>query len=397
MKEVVVVAAARSAFGKRGGMFKTVEALDLGANTVKGLLERTKLLERTSVDDVYVGSAYPAANAHSHARYLTLESGLPVSVSSTSVEMQCGSSLIAVNNAAYKIAVGMADVIIAGGVESHSRRIVKFPTWLDSYKFVAPAAIPTRYSHKDEDNIPMSKISDLMAEKWSISREESDEFACRSQELMLKGIRTGFTGSEIVPYVIPATRKTPEQVLDKDEFPRETAVENLSRLKPVYADGVTTAGNACGMNDGAAFLLLMSADRAKELGYEPIARWIYGGSTACEPKYMGIGASYALQKALKYTKLTLDDLCVIECNEAFAAQNLSCIRDLESAYGKKLNMDKWNPNGGAISIGHPNGASGARIAYWAIHQMNLTGGHYAAATTCCGGGQGVAAIFENLH
>lgn len=397
-REVVLVAAARSAFGRRGGMFRTVDALDLGANVVRGLLDRTKLLERTEVDDVFVGSAYADAISNSHARYVTLASGLPESVSSTSLEMQCGSAITALNYAAYKIAMGGADTIIVGGVESHSRKIVKFPTWLDSYKFIAPAALPIKFGPKDEHNMLMPKISDHMAEFWHISREECDEYALRSQQLMGEAIQTGFTGPEIVPYVIPATRKAPEQVLTLDEYPRpSTTIEGLSGLRPLYEGGVTTAGNSSGVNDGASFVLLMSAERAWECGYEPYARWICGASAGCRPDLMGIGASYASQKALKACGLKLSDIDVWECNEAFAAQNLSCIKDLEEACGDKIDMSRWNPHGGAIAIGHPNGASGTRIAWWAVHQMELTGGRFACVTSCCGGGQGTTAILENLR
>lgn len=397
-REVVLVSAARSAFGRRGGIFRGVDALDLGANVLKGMLERTKLLEKTAVDEVLVGSAYSDAISNTSARYVTLASGLPESVAATSMEMQCGSALTALNYAAYKIACGGAEVICVGGVESHSRKIVKFPTWLDSYKFIAPAALPVRFGPKEEHNTLMPKISDLMAEKWGITRRECDEYALRSQQLMANAIASGFTGPEIIPYVIPATRKTPEQVLCKDEHPRpETTLESLEKLKPLYEGGVTTAGNSSGVNDGASFVLVMSAERAKACGYQPYARWVFGAAAGCRPDLMGIGASYASQKALKGAGLKLSDIDVWECNEAFAAQNLSCIKDLQEASGEKIDKRKWNPNGGAIAIGHPNGASGTRIVWWAMHQLELTDGRYACVTSCCGGGQGTAAILENLR
>lgn len=397
-REVVLVAAARSAFGRRGGMFRTVDALDLGANVVRGLLDRTRLLDRTVVDDVFVGSAYADAISNSHARYVTLASGLPESVSSTSLEMQCGSAITALNYAAYKIAMGGADTIIVGGVESHSRKIVKFPTWMDSYKFIAPAALPVKFGPKDEHNLLMAQISDRMAAHWQISRQACDEYALRSQQLMEKAIQSGFTGPEVVPYVIPAARKTPEQVLLKDEYPRPaTTLEGLSQLRELNQGGVTTAGNSSGVNDGASFVLLMSAEHARECGYEPYARWVFGASAGCRPDLMGIGASYASQKALKACGLKLSDIDVWECNEAFASQNLSCIKDLEKASGERIDMNRWNPNGGAIAIGHPNGASGTRIVWWAAHQLELTGGRYACVTSCCGGGQGTTVILENLR
>jgi len=398
MREVVLVDAARSAFGKRGGIFKNIDALDLGAHVLNGLLEKTGLLDRTRVDDVFVGSAYSDAISNSSARYVTLASGLPEDVASTSMEMQCGSAITGLNQAAYKIATGAADVICVGGVESHSRKIVKFPTWLDSYKFIAPAALPVNFGPLERHNTLMAKISDLMAARWNISREACDDYALRSQQLMGEAIRSSFTGPEIIPYTVPATKHSPELTLEKDEHPRpETTLSALQKLRPIYDDGVTTAGNASGVNDGASFVLVMSAKRAEECGYVPYARWVFGTAVGCAPEFMGIGASYASQKALKGAGLKLNDIDVWECNEAFAAQNLSCIKDLESATGERIDMDKWNPHGGAIAIGHPNGASGTRITWWAMHHLELTGGRYACVTSCCGGGQGVTAILENLR
>lgn len=205
----------------------------------------------------------------------------------------------------------------------------------------------------------MIHVSDGMAKQWNISRTQCDEFAARSQERLQKAYERGVTGDEIIPYTIPATRKTPEIVVDKDEFPRPgTTVEVLSKLRTVLPDGVTTAGNASGRNDGAAFLLMMSADKAKELGYEPMARWVMGADIGVPPHIMGIGPAFSNLKAMKLAGLTIPDFDVFECNEAFAAQNLGVIKEMEHQSGAKIDQEKWNPNGGAISIGHPNGASG---------------------------------------
>ncbi len=397
-REVVLVDGARSAFGKRGGCFKDVDALDLGGHVIRGMLEGNDLLNRTSVDDVFIGSAYSDAISNAHGRYVTLAAGLPENVSGTSIEMQCGSAITALNYAAYKIAMGGADVIIAGGVESHSRKIVKFPTWLDSYKFKAPAALPVKFGPEDWMNTLMPYNSDLMAKEWDISREACDEYALRSQQLMAKAIESGFTGPEIIPYVFPATRKTPEIVITKDEHPRpQTTAESLAKLAPIYEGGVTTAGNSSGVNDGASMILLMSAEKAKECGYEPYARWLFGASEGCRPNLMGIGASYSNLKALKALGLKISDIDVWESNEAFAAQILSVIKDMETKTGEKVDMNKFNPNGGAIAIGHPNGASGTRIVWWAMKQLEQSGGRYGCISTCCGGGQGTTAIIENLR
>lgn len=397
-REVVLVDGARTAFGKRGGMFKDVDALDLGAHVVKGLLKKTDLLSRTEVDDIFVGSAYSDAISNAAGRYIALASGLPEKVSGTYIEMQCGSAITALNYAAYKIAMGGADVILAGGVESHSRKIVKFPTWLESYKFIAPAALPVKFGPEEWMNSLMPYNSDLMAKEWKISREACDEYALRSQQLMDKAIKSGFTGPEIIPYIKPATKKTPELVLDKDEHPRpNVTAESLAAMNPIYEGGVTTAGNSSGVNDGASFILLMSAEKAKECGYEPYARWIYGCSEGCKPNLMGIGASYSNLKALKALNMKLKDIDVWESNEAFAAQILSCIKDMEEKTGEKVDMNKFNPNGGAIAIGHPNGASGTRITWWCMKELERTGGRFGSISSCCGGGQGSTAIIENLR
>ncbi|MBQ6900425.1 MAG: thiolase family protein [Firmicutes bacterium] len=397
-REIVFVDAARTAFGKMGGGLAKVPAMDLGAHVIKALVEKNQLLERTKVDDVFVGCAFTDALTNTPGRYLTLNAGLPEDVSGTYIEMQCGSAITAMNYAAYKMMAGASDVIIVGGVESHSNRIAKFSMSAEPYKLQPPTAIPNRLTPNLEQNTPMIKNNDLMAEKWNISRMESDEFALRSQELMAKAIETGFTGPEIVPYIFPATKKRPEIVIDKDEHPKPgTTLEGLQKLRPVFEGGVTTAGNASGVNDGAAFVIMMTAEKAKECGFEPIARWVGGASMGCQANLMGIGASYSTLKALKSLNMKLSDLDVIECNEAFAAQNLACIKDMQEQTGEIIDMKRWNPNGGAIAIGHPNGASGGRVAWFCMNQLMKTGGRYGAFTSCCGGGQGTTAIIENLR
>ena len=243
----------------------------------------------------------------------------------------------------------------------------------------------------------MIHVSDGMAKKWNVSRSECDEYALRSQQRLQKAYERGITGSEIIPYTIPATRKTSEVVIDKDEFPRpSTTLEGLAKLRSVLPEGVTTAGNASGRNDGAAFLLMMSADKAKELGYEPLARWVMGADVGVAPHEMGIGPALSNLKAMKLAGLKVSDFDVFECNEAFAAQNLSVIREMETQSGTTIDQEKWNPNGGAISIGHPNGASGARIAMFAMRELIRTSGRYGLFSSCCGGGHGTTTIIENL-
>jgi acetyl-CoA C-acetyltransferase len=238
-----------------------------------------------------------------------------------------------------------------------------------------------------------------MAEKWGITREACDEFAYRSQMRAAASTEKGYFTEEIVPITIPATKKTPEVIFTTDEHLRPTTtLEGLAKLRTVRGTetSVTTAGNASGLNDGAAFVLMMTAEKAKELGYTPIARWVGGAHHGVQEDYMGIGPAFSNMKALNKLGLTVDDIDVFECNEAFAAQNLSVIKEMEYQSGKSIDQAKWNPNGGAIAIGHPNGASGARIAMFAMRHLEQTGGRYGIVSSCCGGGLGTTTIIENL-
>ncbi len=396
IRNVVIVYYARSAFGRQGGVFRDIPASDLAGVVMKKLIEKSGI-DKNLVDGVMMGSAFNDMQTISLARYAEQVAGLPFSATGTTVEMQCGSGIVSINHAAWAIALGYADVMVAGGAESCSTAPAKFPTNNTPYRMIAPAAVKQKLSPFPEMDIPMIEISDKLASMYNITREQCDSFACDSQWRLQDAYRNGVIGPEIVPYTHPATRKTAETTIDMDEHPRpDTTMEGLSKLRTVYEDGVTTAGNASGLNDGAAFLLMMSAERAKELGFKPIARWVASGTAGCRPDLMGLGAGYALLAALKHAGISLKDLDVIECNEAFAAQNLAVIGDLEDKTGMKIDRSRWNPNGGAIAIGHPNGASGARIAMFAMRQLEVTGGKYGAFTACCGGGQGAAAILENL-
>ena len=399
MREVVFVDGCRSAFGKQGGSLSSMAGSEIAGEVIKGLLERTQIMERGGVDSVFAGCALKDSVAVGPARYAALLAGLPYEIPATFIEMQCGSAITAINAAACKILAGLSDVMIVGGMESWSRRVALFSMCQEPFKLIPPTAIPERLAPLDEENISMLQVSDGMAKKWGISREQCDEYALNSQLRLAEAYKKGITGDEIIPIKFAATRKTPEIVVDKDEFPRPgTTLEGLGKLRAVLGpDGFTTAGNASGMNDGAAFVLMMTAEKAKELGYEPIARWVTGSDVGVQPSVMGIGPAYSNLKALKQAGLTIDDLDVFECNEAFAAQNLSVIKEMESLSGKTIDMAKWNPNGGAIAIGHPNGASGARVGMFAMRQLELTGGKYGLFSSCCGGGHGTTTVIENLR
>lgn len=397
MREVVIVDGARSAFTNFGGGLKTLASVDIASRVVDGLLERTGILERGTVDSLMAGCALGDMKTKAIARYIVLQSKLPLECSGTFVEMQCGSAITGLNHAAWKIMTGMADVVVVGGMESYSTLTAKFPMSRPQYKLIPPYPIALGLTPNPERNIDMVSVSDKMAKKWNVTRTEADEFAARSQQRLAKAYEKGITGSEIIPITIPATRKTPETIIDKDEFPRpSTTAESLSKLRAVNADGVTTAGNASGRNDGAAFLLVMTAEKAREYGYQPIARWVGGAHHGVQEDYMGIGPAYSNLKAMKQLGLGIKDIDVFECNEAFAAQNLSVIREMEAQTGEHIDQEKWNPNGGAISIGHPNGASGARITMFAMRQLEQTGGRFGVISSCCGGGLGTTAIIKNL-
>lgn len=396
MKNVVIVDGLRTPFGRLGGGLRQFHTVDLGAMAIRSLMEKSGL-DPKDLDAVYFGTANGDAKCPNPARFASLQAGLPYETSAVAVEMQCGSAIASINHAAYRIAMGDADVILVGGAETFSQRFVKFSTSVEPYKMIAPAAIPPSLAPAPEDNLIMLQVSDLMAKRWEISREACDEFALRSQMRAKAADESGFLAKRIAPVVIPATKKTPEVIIEKDEHPRpQTTAEALAKLKPVYEGGVTTAGNASGRNDGASMLLMMSEEKAKALGYTPLVRWVGGCDVGCDPKYMGIGPAYSNLKLLQKNGLRVSDVDVFECNEAFAAQNLSVIKEMENLSGEKIDQAKWNPNGGAIAFGHPNGASGGRVALFAIQQLLDTDGKYGIISSCCGGGLGVSSLFEKI-
>jgi acetyl-CoA acetyltransferase family protein len=402
-REVVIVEVMRTAFGKMGGSLRDFTAEELGGIALKGLLEKTKITEKARVDSVFAGSAFHVAHAINPARWISLYTGLPFSTSASFVEMQCGSSIDSINHAAWKILCNQADVVIAGGMESFSQLPVKFSTSQDPYRLKPPKLLdfqlePPSIERRTYTPFEMGLTAENLQAMYCISREAQDDFAFRSQSLAKKSIEAGYFIDEIVPVNVQQGKKTPPVGFKVDEHPRWEPLENLARLQPVFKkDGTVTAGNASGFNDGGAFALLMTAQKANELGYQPMARWICGSDWGVDPAIMGVAPAYAIPVALKRAGLRLSDIDVIECNEAFAVQNLAVIKELENQTGEKADMERWNPMGGAIAFGHPNGASGARIAGFAIRHLIRTGGRYGIFTTCCGGGLGVATIVENLR
>ena len=392
-RKVVIVTGVRTPFGRMGGGLKTYYPSELLGFAIKELVSRTGVQDRAKVDGVFAGSALSDAHCWNIARYATLAAGLPADTQATFVEMQCGSGIASINQAALQILNEDIDIAIAGGTESYSQLPCKFSMSLDPYKLIPPHAIAQLLAPEKDDQLSMIEISDKMAEKWNVSRTECDEFALRSQERAAAYIASG----RVAPFLFTITtpqRKADPIVCDHDEQPRASTMEGLSKLKAVREGGVTTAGNSSGRNDGAAVVLMMTEEKALELGYEPMAYWVGGAVHGVEPKYMGIGPAFSNLKLMKRFGLSFDDIDVFECNEAFAAQNLSVIREREDQAGEKSDMEKWNPNGGAIAFGHPNGASGGRIAMHTMDELREKGGRYGIFSSCCGGGLGVSTLIE---
>ena len=397
-REVVLIKGVRTPFGRMGGVLKDFTSTQLAGFALKGLLKKTGIDKKDKIDAVFAGSAGGDLFAGNPARYALLSAGMSYETSASYIEMQCGSGIDALNHAAWKIAMGEADVIIAGGMESYSQAYFRVATSSIPYRLKAPIPHRHRLTPVEKDNLVMGLVAENMQQKWKISREDQDDFALKSQIKAKKALDAGNIEPDIIPVTIPATRKKSEIIISKDEHPRpDVTSQDLAKLKPAFKhDGTITAGNSSGLNDGAAFILLMSMEKAVKLGYKPFARWVKGADCGVDPKIMGIAPAYAIPMALKRAGLKLKDLDVIECNEAFAVQNLSVIKELENKTGEKANPDKWNPMGGAIAFGHPNGASGARIGMFAMKYLAQNKLRYGLISSCCGGGLGVATIIENL-
>ncbi len=399
-REVVIVDGVRTAFGTMGRTLRNFTMEELGALALKGLVEKTGIAEKAHVDSVFAGSALHATSALNPARWIVLASGLSITTAASYVEMQCGSAIDSINHAAWRIIANQADVVIAGGMESYSQATVKFSMATEPFKLIPPMPIMRTFSPSKDPAIGnMGLTAEALQQMYNISRQAQDEFGLRSQVLARKAIDAGYFIDEIVPVTVPTGKKTPPIEFKVDEHPRETSMEALAKLPPAFIPtGTVTAGNSSGRNDGAAFVLMMLKEKALELGYKPMAKWVSGGDYGVDPKIMGIGPAYAIPQALKRAGLKLADIEVMECNEAFAVQNLAVIKELENQMGEKIDMEKnWNPNGGAIAFGHPNGASGARICLFAMKELIRRGGKYGFFSSCCGGGLGVAAVIENLQ
>lgn len=391
MREVVIVSAVRTAIGSFGGSLKDVPAVDLGATVIKEALNRAGVKSEL-VEEVIMGNVLQAGLGQNTARQALIKAGLPVEVPAMTINKVCGSGLRAVSLACQMIKAGDADVIVAGGMENMSRA----PYVLDSARWGQRMGNGTMTDVMINDGLwdafnhyHMGITAENIAEQWNLTREEQDAFAAQSQNKAEKAIKEGKFKDEIVPVVIPQ-RKGEPIVFDTDEYVKAGATaEKLGKLKPAFKkDGTVTAGNASGINDGAAAFVIMSAEKAKELGVKPLAKIVSYGNKGLEPSIMGYGPFAATKKALEVAGLNIEDLDLIEANEAFAAQSLAVAKDLG------FDMSKVNVNGGAIALGHPIGASGARILVSLLHEMQKREAKRGLATLCIGGGMGTALIVE---
>ena len=395
MKNVYIMGAVRTAIGKYGGSLKSVPAHQLGALVVKEALNRAGV-DGSMVDEVILGEVRQSTEASNIARCVALEAGLPESVPGFTVNRLCASAMQATLCGCQEIWCDQADVIVAGGTENMSRAPIYLRgtrwggnknTLVDSNIEAGSTAAPDSIYGT---GLSMTRTAENVAERFNITREQQDAFAVESQRRALAAIEAGYFKDEIVPVEVQEKKKS--FVFDTDEFPRAgTTMEVLAKLRPIVkADGTVTAGNACGLNDGAAALVLMSEDKVKEAGLKPMARIVDITTAALDPAIMGYGPYYATKKILERTGMTLDQIDLVELNEAFASQSVACVRDLG------LDPAKVNINGGAIALGHPLGCTGVRLIVTLLHNLKRTGGRYGLATLCIGGGQAMATIVERV-
>jgi acetyl-CoA C-acetyltransferase len=393
MQEVVLVSAVRTPIGNFMGGLSSLSATELGGIVVDEALNRAGL-DKSWVEEVILGNVLQAGLGQNPARQASIKAGIAESVPTLTVNKVCGSGLKAVMLAAQAIRAGDADALVAGGMESMSNAPYLLPGARNGYRMGDAKVIDSMI--RDGlwcafGDVHMGITAENIAEQYGLSRQEQDEFSAWSQQKAEAALQAGKFKEEIVPVKIPQ-RKGDPLVFDTDEFPRAgTTAETLGKLRPAFKkEGTVTAGNASGINDGAAAFVVMSAEKAKALGLKPLAKVVSYASAGVNPSVMGLGPIDATRKALQKANLSIKQIDLIEANEAFAAQSLAVGRDLE------FDRDKLNVNGGAIALGHPIGASGARVLVTLVHEMHKRSSHYGLATLCIGGGQGVAMVIERV-
>lgn len=398
MESVYVVDALRTAVGKYGGSLSMIRPDDLLAEVIKEILIKNNQIDVNEIEDVIAGNANQAGEDNRNvARMSALLAGLPVSVGGNTVNRLCASGLQAIMDASRAILCGDGTIYLAGGVESMSRAPfvmakpeTAFSRKTEMYDTTLGWRFPNPKLTEKYYPFSMGETAENVAKQWNISREAQDEFSFNSQQKYFQALEAGKWKNEIVPIGITNSKKEKTE-FSIDEHPRQTSLEKLKQLKPAFTkDGSVTAGNSSGINDGASMLLLAGKSTVKKYNLRPMARVVSMAIAGVDPAIMGIGPVEATKKALVRAGLKITDLDLIELNEAFASQSIACIRDLE------LDISKVNVNGGAIAIGHPLGASGARISTTLLHEMQKRNARYGLATMCVGVGQGAAVIFENL-
>ena len=391
MKKIVLAGACRTAIGTMGGSLSTVPAAELGSVVIKEALARAGV-PAEQVDHVYMGCVIQAGLGQNVARQASLKAGLPVTTPAVTVNVVCGSGLNCVNMAAQMIEAGDADIVVAGGMESMSLAPYAMMKGRYGYRMGNATLVDTMVNDALWDafnNYHMGITAENVAEQWHLTREDLDAFAANSQQKCEKAMAEGKFKEEIVPVEVKG--KKGSVIVDTDEGPRPgTTVETLARLKPAFKKdgGIVTAGNSSGINDGAAAIVVMSEEKAKELGVKPMATWVGGALGGVDPSIMGVGPVAAVNKLMKKLDMKVADMDLIEANEAFAAQSLAVGHDLG------FDPEKLNVNGGAIALGHPVGASGARIIVTLVHEMQRRDAKTGLATLCIGGGMGCATVVK---
>ena len=412
MRNAVIVEACRTAVGSMGGGLKPMSAYDLACTVLQGILDRSQI-DPKEIEEVILGQCRQTSDEPNIARMAALKVGIPESASAYTVMRQCASGMTAVQNAAMSVMTGNNDVVLAGGTESMSNAVfyVRNARWgvgTGNTEFVDALTEGQFRSQPQEmyGKYNMGATAENVAEAMGITREEQDAFSLESQRKAIAAIDSGRFKDEIVPVMVPQGKKKPPVAFEVDEFPRrDTTPEKMAKLKPCFnikhddegrlfndsaLTGTVTAASSSGRNDGASAMLIMSEEKAQELGLKPLAKIIGMGTAGCDPKSMGLGPVYAVPKALKSAGLTIDDIGLIELNEAFAAQSIGCIKQL----GWEDKMDIINVNGGAIALGHPVGSSGCRILVTLLHEMKKRGVKYGLGTLCIAGGMGQATVLE---
>lgn len=386
MKKVVIVSAVRTAVGKHLGQWKNTPSDELAAEVIKESIRRAGI-QPSDVEDVIMGNIHgPHGN---HARVAALRAGLPIESAATTVDRQCGSGTQAIANAAMSIVYGAGDVYIACGVEHMTQNPYQMYK-TSEYSWAPPKFVGSILAPPDISIITMPETADKLASMHNFTREQLDEFSLMSHQRAAKAIKEGVFKDQILP--IEVKTKKSAIVVDTDESVRyDATLESMSKLKPLFKNGVTTAGNSCPRADGAGSLVLMSEDKAKSLGIKPLAYVKSFAVAGCHPDIMGYGPVPAVKKLLERTGLNINDIDVVELNEAFAGQSLPCIKDLN------LDINKVNPNGGAIALGHPLGGTGCVLTTKLLYEMERQKHKYGIVTMCIGGGQGMATLFERYE